>query len=360
MKTSLLTVGVGSLLLLAGTFASPAEVHAQARAQFVHASPDPSLSVVDVYFNNVLMFDDFSFASASPFIDVTAGQEIQIAVADSSSASAANPIATKAVSFQDGSTNHVIVAGFTDPSLFPSNPDGLDTGFRWYITDDARETSGVPGEFRTRMFHAMPDVPTIDHYIGDPPERSLLRNDVAYGTFTGFDGSTPQVFNGIYTPADNPNQTLFTSAGDFSNASNLAVLEVYVGFLDPTSPPDSLDFAAYFVYADGNVTLSPLTRVSGVDVDNPTGLPPTYGLSSNYPNPFSLATTISYDLPRAADVSLTVVDLLGRQVRELVSGTKPAGTYEVSFQATGLSSGIYFYRIQAGDYVETKTMIVSE
>ena len=55
---------------------------------------------------------------------------------------------------------------------------------------------------------------------------------------------------------------------------------------------------------------------------------------------------------------LTVVDLLGRVVRELASGARPAGTYEVSFDATGLPSGVYFYRIEAGDYVETKRMVV--
>ncbi len=168
-----------------------------ARAQFVHASPDPGLSVVDVYFNDVLMFDDFSFASATPFVDVAAGQEIQIAVADSASASANNPIATTAVTFQDGSTYHVIAAGFSDPSLFPPNPDGLDTSFRWYITDDARETSGVPGDFRTRLFHALPDGPAIDHYLDDSPAPVLLRNDVAYGAFTGYDGGSPKSFDGF-------------------------------------------------------------------------------------------------------------------------------------------------------------------
>ncbi len=81
-------------------------------------------------------------------------------------------------------------------------------------------------------------------------------------------------------------------------------------------------------------------------------------LYQNYPNPFNLTSTISYDLPRLSDVMLTVYDVLGRQVIELASGTQPAGTYEVSFDATDLLSGVYFYRLQAGDYVETKRMMV--
>jgi predicted esterase len=87
-------------------------------------------------------------------------------------------------------------------------------------------------------------------------------------------------------------------------------------------------------------------------------LPRRFSVSQNYPNPFKPATTISFALPQAADVTLTVYNVLGRQVRELASGTKPAGTYEVTFDATGVPSGVYLYRLQAGDYVETRRMVV--
>jgi hypothetical protein len=83
-----------------------------------------------------------------------------------------------------------------------------------------------------------------------------------------------------------------------------------------------------------------------------------YSLSQNYPNPFNPTTTISYDITRATDVILAVYDVLGRQVRELASGTHAAGTYEVSFDADTLPSGVYFYRLEAGDYAETKRMVV--
>ncbi|MDX1740894.1 MAG: T9SS type A sorting domain-containing protein, partial [Rhodothermales bacterium] len=88
------------------------------------------------------------------------------------------------------------------------------------------------------------------------------------------------------------------------------------------------------------------------------GIPLAFRLLGNYPNPFNPMTTISYDLPQAADVALAVYDVLGRQIREIVSGARPAGTYEVSFDASGLPSGVYFYRLQAGDYAETKRMVV--
>ena len=92
--------------------------------------------------------------------------------------------------------------------------------------------------------------------------------------------------------------------------------------------------------------------------DQTRDLPSDFSLSQNFPNPFNPSTTVSYALAQAADVTFTVADVLGREVRELVSGTQPAGTYEVTFDATGLPSGVYCYRLRSGDYVETKRMVV--
>jgi len=90
-------------------------------------------------------------------------------------------------------------------------------------------------------------------------------------------------------------------------------------------------------------------------------VPGAVSLDQNYPNPFNpdrVGTTISYTLPRFSDATLTVYDMLGRRVSVLASGTQPAGSYQVSFDATGLPSGTYFYRLEAGDYVVAKRMVV--
>jgi hypothetical protein len=97
---------------------------------------------------------------------------------------------------------------------------------------------------------------------------------------------------------------------------------------------------------------------TGIDQTEADVLPEKFTLSQNYPNPFNPTTTISYDLPKSANVTLTVFDVLGRQIRELALGTKPAGTYKVSLRAAGIAAGVYFYRLQAGDYVETRRMVM--
>jgi hypothetical protein len=108
----------------------------------------------------------------------------------------------------------------------------------------------------------------------------------------------------------------------------------------------------------GGVWKRPLSElIAGVPAaSNET--PVAFELSQNYPNPFNPTTVIVYQLSVTSQVRLVVFDLLGRQVRELVNGNAPAGTYTVQFDGSGLSSGVYFYRLQAGGFVSTKSMLV--
>ena len=92
--------------------------------------------------------------------------------------------------------------------------------------------------------------------------------------------------------------------------------------------------------------------------DDRNELPEDYLLRQNYPNPFNPATAITYQIPRTGFVTLKVYDVLGREVATLVNEEKPAGSYEMQFTANGLTSGIYFYQLNTGNYSETKKMIL--
>jgi hypothetical protein len=101
-----------------------------------------------------------------------------------------------------------------------------------------------------------------------------------------------------------------------------------------------------------------LNRVVGIDDENDSEIPNSYALEQNYPNPFNPSTVISYQIPNAGNVTLKVYGILGNEVRTLINEEKPAGSYKIQFDGTGLSSGIYFYKIQSGSFVETKKMIL--
>ena len=86
-------------------------------------------------------------------------------------------------------------------------------------------------------------------------------------------------------------------------------------------------------------------------------IPSEYNLAQNYPNPFNPSTTIKYSLSNPEIVTLKIFDVLGKEVATLVNEQKPAGDYEVNFHAEQLVSGVYYYKLIAGDFVSTKKMI---
>ena len=81
-------------------------------------------------------------------------------------------------------------------------------------------------------------------------------------------------------------------------------------------------------------------------------------LHQNFPNPFNPTTKIQYSIPQSSNVVIKVFNILGREIETLVNEEKPVGTYEVNWNASNLTSGVYFYRLQAGDFAQTRKMIL--
>ncbi len=88
------------------------------------------------------------------------------------------------------------------------------------------------------------------------------------------------------------------------------------------------------------------------------GVPSRYELTQNFPNPFNPTTTISFSVPERTNVTLKIYDMLGREVRTLINGTREAGNYDVSFEASDLSTGLYVYSLTAGNFTATKKMML--
>ena len=101
------------------------------------------------------------------------------------------------------------------------------------------------------------------------------------------------------------------------------------------------------------ITPTPITAIAP-----PESAPSEYALRQNYPNPFNPTTTIPFSLPSRSFVTLKIFDVMGRDVARIVSEEMPAGSYLKQWNASGLSSGMYFYRLQAGRYAETKRLVL--
>jgi len=95
-----------------------------------------------------------------------------------------------------------------------------------------------------------------------------------------------------------------------------------------------------------------------LDVHAPLSVARSIALHQNYPNPFNPSTTIEYELPRASNVTLSVFDLLGRNVSVLVNERKDAGVYKIKFDGTGLASGVYFCRIMSDGFTQTRKLLL--
>ncbi len=182
-----------------------------------------------------------------------------------------------------------------------------------------------------------------------------IKNDGGDGGFSIYDGFTDAekwqaLSNGIGKPNAGP--------GDVSH--------VISGGPFTIAPGDTIDVA--FVVAAGSNLEELRTSIANARIrfegiltfthEEEPGVPLTFGLSQNYPNPFNPGTVISWQSPVGSLQSLKVYDVLGREVAALVNEYKQAGTHSVEFNATGLPSGVYFYRLNAGSFSETKKMIL--
>jgi hypothetical protein len=112
------------------------------------------------------------------------------------------------------------------------------------------------------------------------------------------------------------------------------------------------------VVSSGCIVNTLCTTVGVNEDEGSMSIPEEYNLAQNYPNPFNPSTTIHFSVPSSEFVTLKVFDVIGNEVATLVNEEKPAGSYEVNFSASQLSSGIYFYKLQTSSFVETRKMIL--
>jgi hypothetical protein len=109
---------------------------------------------------------------------------------------------------------------------------------------------------------------------------------------------------------------------------------------------------------DGTILKTINGGVSSIEENELVGIPSSFELSQNYPNPFNPSTKIQYSIPHRSNVIFKVFDVLGNEIETLVNENKPSGTYEITWYAENLPSGVYIYRLQAGDFIESKKMIL--
>ncbi len=170
-----------------------------------------------------------------------------------------------------------------------------------------------------------------------------------YANFT-FSGSSAQV-TGTMMPATVRNLTINNASGvKLTQATTInGVLNLVAGKFDVG--------VGYTLGPAGTITTGS-GSLTAVESRNSGSTAFTFSLNQNYPNPFNPSTVIGYQLAKSSSVKVTIYDILGNEVVQLVNGVQSAGYHSVTFNARNLASGMYFYKIQASNFIQTKKMVL--
>ena len=184
------------------------------------------------------------------------------------------------------------------------------------------------------------------------------------GFMLGFSGGAPGdafLLNRMNYHGEDLIHLEFTKTEDNYQISATSIVRGFYNPIDTEIVGDKIyliEFKTSWLNGSATVQLYEISFPSATSTYDQPLIPEGFALLQNYPNPFNPATVISYELPVSSSVKMEVFDLTGRSIATLVDGVMPAGYHEVSFDASGLSSGIYIYRIQSGTFSQTGKMML--
>lgn len=290
----------------------------------LHGSTDaPTVDVKAREAGNLVLVNDAAYSDITPYFTVPAGNyTLDLYLADGTTlvASFIAPLAGLG-----GNSATVFASGFLDPS---ANQNGAAFG----------------------LFAALANGDVVELTAGVLPVELSSFNANVNGTSVTLNWSTATELNNNGFEVQRKSGDEFVTVAFIKGAGTTTETQNY-SYSDKNLAVGKYSYRLKQVDFNGTFEYS---NVINVDLYSPN----EFVLDQNYPNPFNPSTIISFSVPQSSFVTLKVYDVLGNEVSTLVNETKEAGKYNVSFDAAGLSNGVYFYSINSDNFTSTKKMIL--
>lgn len=265
-----------------------------ASVQLIHNAPDPAASVVDVYVNGELAFDDFEFRSASSFRFLPAGVPLQVDIAPGTSADVSESLYNVELTLDVDESYIVVADGVIDPTQFDASVNTIDFGLQVYAS--ARQQAASEGNTDVLVHHGSPDAPTVD--VVNQADEAILVDDISFPEYNGYLELPTDDYLIDITTADNSTKVAGYQAYLAQLGLDGAAITVLAsGFLDPNANQDGPEFGLWvalpsggplvelkdedfmpfpapycgpLLFADGFGNIEPLTYVEFAGIENRT------------------------------------------------------------------------------------------
>ncbi len=319
-----------------------------ARVQVIHNSADRAAAEVDIWLNNVLLLDNFKFRQATPFVDAPAGVPITISIQPSNSKDTVGALAKFTYTLEAGKKYIIIANGIVIPAGYnPVKP------FNLYVYDMGREEASNSNNTDVLAFHGSTDAPTVD-VVESLVGAGTIIDNFEYGKFAGY----------LELPNENFKLDIKDESGTTTVISYNAPLKdlnlkgksfvlMASGFLNPAANNNGEGFGLFAVLNDGTVAALPQSTMSNV-IENSF----INKLFTNYPNPFSEETNITFNVENPGRVIVNIYDYRGKLITTLLDDVLQSGEQKIKFSSNTLPSGIYSYKILIDSNVFYGTMSV--
>ncbi|MFN3528840.1 MAG: DUF4397 domain-containing protein [Bacteroidia bacterium] len=327
------------ILGLVGAF----QVQAQtARVQVIHNSADAAAASVDVWVNGNRAIPNFAFRTASPFVDLPAGQEIVIHITAPAAADTTAAVFSKRATLDSNQTYIVVASGIVSASGYsPATP------FDLYVSA-GREAAANAAEVDVLVFHGATDAPAVDVNETSVPVPGLVPN-LAYGDFAGYLNLAPADYTLEIAPTGGSGIASFTAPLQSLNLAGNALVVVASGFLDPAANSNGSAFGLFAATAAGGPLVElPAAVVSVKEISNAE--------FRAYPNPATDELRFRYDASLAG-AQLDITDATGRLI---VSHKLDAFSNEMQLGIHDWQAGFYFGRIQTADRAGSFKLVVNK